>query len=183
MLTLAASLPPGMATLAFPDHAAGRELAGRAGAIGLPATVSDLDDPATAVAASPAEIVYVHAGIGWEGYGLVTAAAQAGRAVIRTEHLPWLLTDPVQIRHYADAARGLDAVIAVSQAAAAGWRAAMSGIRRGVTVHAVTNGTLAPQGRRRPDPALRGSVRAAETAPHASGGACAPAPVGDPCGA
>ncbi|GGF72683.1 hypothetical protein GCM10011402_26520 [Paracoccus acridae] len=144
MLTLAASLPPGMARLAFPDHAAGRGLADRAGAMGLPATVFDLDDPTPAIAASPAEIVHVHAGIGWEGHGLVAAAAGAGRAVIRTEHLPWLLTDAGQIAHYAKASRDVDGVIAVSRAAATGWRAALAGMAPDLPVHAVPNGTQAP---------------------------------------
>ena len=53
------------------------------------------------VAASPAELVHVHAGIGWEGHGLVMAAAAARRPVIRTEHLPWLLTDAAQMDEYA----------------------------------------------------------------------------------
>ena len=79
-----------MAALAFPDHAAGRRLAARAAALGLPAATFDPADPSAAVAAFPSEILHVHAGIGWEGHTLVAAGAQAGRAVIRTEHLPWL---------------------------------------------------------------------------------------------
>src|SRR5688572_18192089 len=102
MLTLAGALPPGMGMLAFPDHAAGRALAARAAAMGLPAQVFAPENAQAFVAASGPRIVHVHAGIGWEGHGLVAAAVRAGRAVIRTEHLPWLLTDACQIAHYAD---------------------------------------------------------------------------------
>lgn len=144
MLTLAKAMPPGMATLGFPDHAAGRALAARAAAMGLSAQVFAPEDADAFVSASAPRIVHVHAGIGWEGHGLVAAAAKAGRAVIRTEHLPWLLTDASQIAHYADASQGVDAVIAVSGAAADGWRAALSGIGRDLVVHAVPNGTAAP---------------------------------------
>ncbi|AWX93024.1 hypothetical protein DPM13_07355 [Paracoccus mutanolyticus] len=78
MLALAGALPPGMASLAFPDHPAGRALAGRARAMGLAALTHDPDEVAAVIAASPAEIVHVHAGIGWEGLALVHAAADAG---------------------------------------------------------------------------------------------------------
>ncbi|WP_347137453.1 glycosyltransferase [Paracoccus sp. SSK6] len=144
MLTLAGALPHGMAALAFPDHAAGRALAARAKAMGLPAQVFAPHDAEAFIAASRPRIVHVHAGIGWEGHGLVAAAARAGRAVIRTEHLPWLLTDADQIAHYADASRNVDAVIAVSDAAADGWRAALAAMGRDGAVHAVPNGTAAP---------------------------------------
>ncbi|MFC3169088.1 glycosyltransferase [Paracoccus fontiphilus] len=140
MLTLAAALPPGMAVLAFPDHAAGLALAARATAIGLPAQTFALGDAESFVAASRTRIVHIHAGIGWEGHGIALAAARAGRAVIRTEHLPWLLTDSHQIAHYLEASRNVDAVVAVSQAAAGSWQAALPGM----AVHAVPNGTLAP---------------------------------------
>lgn len=148
MLTLAAHLPPGMASLGFPGHAAGQALVARAAARGLAAATFDLDDPVSAIAAFPAEILHVHAGIGWEGHGLVAAAARAGRAVIRTEHLPWLLTDAGQVAAYARASRGLDAVIAVSRGAGQGWRAALDRMARpDLPVHAVPNGTAPPPAR------------------------------------
>ena len=141
MLALAGALPPGMASLAFPDHPAGRALAGRARAIGLAALTHDPDEVAAVIAASPAEIVHVHAGIGWEGLALVHAAADAGRRVLRTEHLPWLLTDPGQIRAYRQMAARLDGVIAVSRAGAAGWRQALAPLGdTAPPLHAVPNG-------------------------------------------
>lgn len=144
MLTMAAGLPPGMATLAFPDHAAGRAFAARAAAIGIAAQVFDPDDASGFVAASRARIVHVHAGIGWEGHDLVTAASRTGKAVVRTEHLPWLLTCPGQIAAYAQAGKGVDALIAVSDAAAGGWRRALMSMGLGLPVHAIPNGTADP---------------------------------------
>ena len=145
MLALAGALPPGMASLAFPDHPAGRALAGRARAMGLAALTHDPDEVAAVIAASPAEIVHVHAGIGWEGLALVHAAADAGRRVLRTEHLPWLLTDPGQIRAYRQMAARLDGVIAVSRAGAAGWRQALAPLGdTAPPLHAVPNGIAPP---------------------------------------
>lgn len=144
MLTLAAGLPPGMARLAFPDHPAGQGLVARAGAMGLAASVFDPGDPGAVLAAHPARIVHVHAGIGWEGHGLVAAARRACRTVLRTEHLPWLLTDADQIAQYAHASRDVDAVIAVSRTAADGWRGALGGMNPALPVHAVPNGVADP---------------------------------------
>ena len=111
-------------SLAFPDHDAGARLAAEAGGRGLPAQVV-AEDGWPAVLAG-AELVHVHAGIGWEGHALTRAAAHAGAAVVRTEHLPWLLTDPAQIADYAAASAQVDALIAVSRDAAAGWRRAVA---------------------------------------------------------
>ncbi len=145
MLTLAGALPPGLAALGFPDHAAGRALRARALAGGLAAQLFDPDDAAAFIAASAADLVHVHAGIGWEGHALVAAAAGAGRAVIRTEHLPWLLTDDRQIADYRQASQRVDAVITVSSAAQRGWRGALDRLgRHALPVHAVANGTAAP---------------------------------------
>lgn len=150
MLTLAAALPPGMASLGFPDHAAGQGLAARARQRGLAATVFHPDDPDAVITAHPGCMIHVHAGIGWEGHGLVAAAARAGRAVIRTEHLPWLLTDADQIGHYAGASRKVDAIIAVSQGVADGWQAVLSRMNPDLPVHVVPNG-IADPGLRRGD--------------------------------
>ncbi|TBN39038.1 glycosyltransferase [Paracoccus subflavus] len=150
MLTLAAALPPGMASLGFPDHAAGQGLAARARQRGLAATVFHPDDPDAVITAHPGCMIHVHAGIGWEGHGLVAAAARAGRAVIRTEHLPWLLTDADQIGHYAGASREVDAIIAVSQGVAEDWQAVLSRMNPDLPVHVVPNG-IADPGLRRGD--------------------------------
>ncbi len=150
MLTLAQALPGGMAVLAFPDHAAGRALVARARARGLEARTYALHDPTELIAGVAAQIVHVHAGIGWEGQDLVAAAAAAGKAVLRTEHLPWLLTDPGQIAAYARMSRSLDAVIAVSRRGAEDWRSALAVLGPDAPpVHAVQNGTAAPPVRHR----------------------------------
>ncbi|MDO5371141.1 glycosyltransferase [Paracoccus sp. (in: a-proteobacteria)] len=142
MLTLAAALvAEGIeAALAFPDHDAGRRLVDRARARGLLARTVP-GDWHRAIARASADLVHVHAGIGWEGHELTRAARDTGAAVIRTEHLPWLLTEPGQIREYAAASAHVDAIIAVSREAGEGWRRAarrMPGPR--LPVAAVSNG-------------------------------------------
>ncbi len=62
--------------------------------------------------------MHVHAGIGWEGYGLVRAAKRVGIPVVRTEHLPYLLTSVVQQAEYRAMLLSVDCRIAVSQAVA-----------------------------------------------------------------
>ncbi len=49
---------------------------------------------------SDIDLLHVHAGIGWEGHDLGEAASQAGVPAIRTEHLPYLLTDSEQQEQY-----------------------------------------------------------------------------------
>lgn len=142
MLTLAAALTAeGIQTaLAFPDHDAGRRLVDRARARGLPARTVP-GDWHRAIARASADLVHVHAGIGWEGHGLTRAARDTGAAVIRTEHLPWLLTESGQIHEYAAASAHVDGIIAVSREAGEGWRRAarqMPGPR--LPVAAVANG-------------------------------------------
>lgn len=127
MLVLAAHLPAGMASLAFPDHAAGRALAARGRAAGIEAEVVANGAWGRLIRAAPADLVHVHAGIGWEGLDLAHAAADARRHVVRTEHLPWLLTDPAQIAAHGAALARTDALIAVSDSARAGWQAALDG--------------------------------------------------------
>ncbi|QQO45271.1 MULTISPECIES: glycosyltransferase [unclassified Paracoccus (in: a-proteobacteria)] len=142
MLILAAALAAEgvQAVLAFPDHDAGRRLVDRAQASGLPARIV-MGDWHRAIAQACADLVHVHAGIGWEGHELTRIARDTGAAVIRTEHLPWLLTEPGQIREYAAASAHVDAVIAVSREAGEGWRRAarrMPGPR--LPVAAIANG-------------------------------------------
>jgi len=124
MLTLAAALPAAP-TLAFPDHPAGRALAKRAQAQGSPAVLVRNGAWAKVFAVGLPRIVHVHAGIGWEGHGPVTAAAAAGATVLRTEHLPMVLTEPHQIAEHAHHAALLHGHLAVSAEAAASWRRAL----------------------------------------------------------
>ncbi|WEJ56961.1 glycosyltransferase family 4 protein [Devosia sp. FJ2-5-3] len=64
---------------------------------------------------SEAALLHVHAGIGWEGHDLVRLGKAAGLPVLRTEHLPYLLTSKVQQAEYAAMLLSVDRVIAVSQ--------------------------------------------------------------------
>ena len=158
MLTLAAALA-GQAdvTLGFPDHENGQVLAGRAQSMGLDAQLFNPAGATALIDGVDPELVHVHAGIGWEGHSLTHAAAQSGRVVVRTEHLPWLITDPEQRRIYADALVHVHGLIAVSQSAQRGWQAALAGL--GVSsrprVLAVPNGIIA---HRRPLVAAGNSV-------------------------
>lgn len=59
-----------------------------------------------------------HAGIGWEGHDGVYAARQADTPVVlRTEHLPYLLTDPWQQSEHSRIIEAVDCLLAVSHEA------------------------------------------------------------------
>lgn len=64
-----------------------------------------------------AKLLHVHAGIGWEGHDLVRYGKAAGVPVVRTEHLPYLLTSVVQQAEYRAMLKSVDSRIAVSSAA------------------------------------------------------------------
>src|ERR671936_376956 len=71
------------------------------------------------------EVFHCHAGIGWEGHGGVYAAHQAGvRVVVRTEHLPYLLTKPREREEHLRAVWVVDRLICVCEQAAASYREA-----------------------------------------------------------
>ena len=147
MLTLARALPPGWrARLVFPDHDAGRSLAAEGSRLGVAAETAAGGRWRHALAG--ADLVHVHAGIGWEGHGL---AGVTDAPVVRTEHLPWLITCPQQRADYARMVARLDAVITVSRAAADSWRpvlATMGGPR--VPMACIPNGIEAGPGADRP---------------------------------
>ena len=64
------------------------------------------------------DLVHLHAGIGWEGHGLGRAARAASGAVLRTEHLPYLLTDPHQRAEHQASVEDIDRLVCVSAAVA-----------------------------------------------------------------
>ena len=74
-------------------------------------------------------LVHVHAGIGWEGHASARAAHAASARVIRTEHLPYLLTDDTQQHDHRQGLDAVDRLIAVSNAVADSHRAAGLGNR------------------------------------------------------
>ncbi|MEZ4869143.1 MAG: glycosyltransferase [Caldilineaceae bacterium] len=66
------------------------------------------------------KIFHCHAGIGWEGHEGIRAARHSGLplAIVRTEHLPYLLTEPCQRAEHAALLPLVDQLICVSAAAA-----------------------------------------------------------------
>lgn len=149
MLTLGAGLARDhRVVLAFPDTEGGPAFAAKARAAGLDAVAIDVgDEPGFAafLAERAPDVLHVHAGIGWEGQELACLGRAAGIAVVRTEHLPWLITDPAQQADYAQAARSVDAFVAVSNAAAATWRPALARLRPGARLAIIANGIAAPR--------------------------------------
>jgi glycosyltransferase involved in cell wall biosynthesis len=76
------------------------------------------------------DIFHCHAGITWEGFGGTQVARQAHVPVaLRTEHLPYLLTHPVQRVDHRRAVEQVDRIICVSQASYATY------IEAGVPAH------------------------------------------------
>ncbi|WP_152046526.1 glycosyltransferase [Aureimonas psammosilenae] len=101
----------------------------------------DLDDPdavRAALARAAFDIVHVHAGIGWEGHGLAGAGREVGvPIVLRTEHLPFVITDETEHAAYLEGIEGLDAVVCVSEGARRSF------VQAGVDparLHAIRNG-------------------------------------------
>jgi len=143
MLTLGAALATDHdVILAAPDHAAGRLLLHRGAALGLGVKALDLQNPFQIrawLAGLSDALLHVHAGIGWEGHDLVRFGKATGLAVLRTEHLPYLLTDPVQQAAYRAMLLSTDGRIAVSEAVHASFRdkggSRLTIIRNGVAAH------------------------------------------------
>src|SRR5206468_8745951 len=112
--------------VAAPDAADARWLLAAAAGAGLepwPLTdghpLAQAASLAARLAGEPIDLVNVHAGIGWEGHDAVAAARAAGvRAVVRTEHLPFLLTKPAEQALYFRSLARLDRLIAVSEGVA-----------------------------------------------------------------
>ncbi|WP_313138316.1 hypothetical protein, partial [Paracoccus jeotgali] len=116
MLALAGALPERWEPrLLFPDHATGRNFVDHAHAEGLDAATVAPD--AWAAALDDAAVIHIHAGIGWEGHDLCALARRTGTSVVRTEHLPWVITCPGQKAAYAAMIADVDALITVSHAA------------------------------------------------------------------
>ncbi len=81
-----------------------------------------------------------HAGVGWEGHDGIAAARAAGvPVVVRTEHLPYMLTETSQRARHRRLMAQIDQLICVSEEASAGFLAAgipahlVSTVRNGIT--------------------------------------------------
>lgn len=113
----------------------------RARARGLPVKAIDPRDPADLdrwFARTRPALVHVHAGIGWEGHATVRAAHAADARVIRTEHLPYVLTDEDQREQHRAALAEVDRLIAVSGAVAESHRSAGLGNRLATIANGVS---------------------------------------------
>ena len=150
MLTLARGLSVrNRVVVAAPDAIDARWLLERARVVGLE-TWPLADGGPSAQAASLGEylmddridLVNVHAGIGWEGQAATGAARAAGvGAVVRTEHLPYVLTKPGEQARYHASLADLDRVIAVSYGVARSHR--LAGIPE-TLIRVVQNGIEEP---------------------------------------
>ena len=68
------------------------------------------------------DVLHVHAGIAWEGHEAVLAGRRAGvSAILRTEHLPDVITSSAQRSAYRGLVKHLDRVVCVSREAAASY--------------------------------------------------------------
>ncbi|WP_206362022.1 glycosyltransferase [Sphingomonas montana] len=126
MLTLASGMAASMDIVVGAPE--GSPLLADAVRRGLGVIASDAPDAAglrRRIAHGGYDIVHVHAGIGWEGHGLAAAARDAGvGAVVRTEHLPYLLTDADQRAAHDAGLDMIDRLICVSDGVADSHRAA-----------------------------------------------------------
>lgn len=118
MLTLARALKDEWAvTIAGPADTEG-QLLSRAARLGLAIkTIDDVETFGNWLQTTSTTLLHVHAGIGWEGHEIAKAGFTHDIPVIRTEHLPYLLTNKDQQQHYARECASLAHRIAVSEAA------------------------------------------------------------------
>ena len=73
---------------------------------------------------SKIDLLHVHAGIAWEWHDLAAGVSARALPIIRTEHLPYLLTDPEQQEHYRRGTERLAHHIVVSEASRKSFRKA-----------------------------------------------------------
>ncbi|GAK69611.1 hypothetical protein RRU01S_07_01360 [Agrobacterium rubi TR3 = NBRC 13261] len=78
--------------------------------------VTDISEFENWISKRTFDLLHVHAGIGWEGHELAATRIASGLPVIRTEHLPYLLTVSEQQARYKEATQALSHHIVVSQA-------------------------------------------------------------------
>jgi glycosyltransferase involved in cell wall biosynthesis len=144
MLTLARAVGPGYRlVVAFPTTDGGALFLKRAESEGLGVQpIVNEESFARWLKEVAADLLHVHAGIAWEGHGLARAGWTAGVPVIRTEHLPYVLTDESQKVEHRLGIGMVDRVIFVSEAAADTYRQAGIDCDRATTI---LNGIDKPQ--------------------------------------
>lgn len=126
MLTLAGELRHAyQVTFACPAAQTGQSFLKRAqrlGCLALPvdgAAGSDAENRLyNSLREERVDILHCHAGISWEGHNIARIARAAGvTAIVRTEHLPYLLTDRKQQIEYRESVEAVDRLICVSDEA------------------------------------------------------------------
>jgi glycosyltransferase involved in cell wall biosynthesis len=122
MLTLAIDLQASYdLSFACPATSHGRPLLDRATQMGLPTLALAPDGQAGPelgrwLRRRRVQVFHGHAGIGWEGHGGIYAAREAGvPVVIRTEHLPYLITKPHERAGHRRLMQRVDRLICVSE--------------------------------------------------------------------
>jgi glycosyltransferase involved in cell wall biosynthesis len=74
------------------------------------------------LARRPIDVFHAHAGIAWEGHaGVRVARAARVPTVVRTEHLPYLITDPAERDEYEAIVPSVDRFICVSESSRASF--------------------------------------------------------------
>jgi glycosyltransferase involved in cell wall biosynthesis len=155
MLTLAAELRRCCRiSFACPPSPSGRRFLERAAALTADAFGLELPEGRSArprlaswLRARKVDVLHVHAGIAWEGHA-APSAARAARVpvVLRTEHLPYLLTEPRERAGYTRMRKHLDRIVCVSEEARASFvaagvpPAAVAAIRNGIVTRAARRG-------------------------------------------
>ncbi len=142
MVTLAAELRSRWrVSLALPDHSTSSAFEMRARGLGLDAFRYGAEAGALEelLVRSSVTVLHVHAGVAWEGHDVALAGRRAGvRVVLRSEHLPQLITTNDQLGAHRALVRQLDRLICVSTGVARSYVA--SGIPAG-SITVVLNGT------------------------------------------
>lgn len=133
-----------------PPTVSGLELLHQAAMLGLPTfALHDLDQLRQWHSEHPFDLLHNHAGIGWEGQNGVYLSRSLGvPCVVRTEHLPYLLTDHEQQASHRWLTTALDRLVCVSHGAQASFEAA--GVDPKLLC-VVRNGVLHPVVRGNPD--------------------------------
>ena len=126
MLTLAKAVGASLRVIvAFPPTEAGRLFLNRAAANGIATKpIGNVEAFSHWLGNMSPALLHVHAGIGWEGHRLASAGHATGIPVIRTEHLPYVVTNDDQKLEHRIGVGFVDRLVFVSQAVADTFRQA-----------------------------------------------------------
>lgn len=145
MLSLATALRDShYVFVGFPSQGSGAAFLRRARDAGIAAKVIEGDGASLSpwLIDVSADILHVHAGIAWEGHALTNAGWRAGVPVIRTEHLPYVLTDKRQQEDHLVSVGLLEHTIFVSEATSESFRRVGATAGRCTTIQ---NGIASPR--------------------------------------